>query len=231
MRLNRVQRLVIGPCASSLPLPPVIEQTAQPAFEVAACTRTGDDLPVPLDAFAPEIAVGKQHPVAAGEPVENPGGETGAEAFHQSMERRLRLPERALLRFDRAVVAVLKLPDAVATGDPPALDLENIQALGAANGKVDLRESLAGMPGRLQRVIGGVAIVEDGAQSPEDALLRVAARIVGRLRHHAHADVQPPSFPRTFASVSGSSRASSRRSKNRSRSISDAYVGSPGTSM
>ena len=124
------------------------------------------------------------------------------EAFRQTTQRRLRLPERPFLGFDLSAVAVPIAPDATVTGDPSALDFEHIQTLGAADDEVDLREAFVGMAGRLQGMIGREAIVEGGTQSLEYALLRLAAGVVGGARHHPHGGAQLRSFFRIFASVS-----------------------------
>ena len=94
------------------------------------------------------------------------------------MKRRLRLPERAFLRFDGPTVPIPVPPHAAVTGDPSALDLEDVQALGAADDEVDFRKPLARMSGRLERVTGHVAIVESAAQSLEYSFLRQAAGLV-----------------------------------------------------
>ena len=159
--------VIVGPAFPSCSCAPVVEQAAQPAFEVAAATRIGEHRGVPLGAVAPPFAVRKHHPVARGEPVEHVFGQIGAQVFHQSVKRRLRLAERTLLGQGDPAVAVPVPPHAVVARHPPALDLDGVQAIGTADDEIDLGEPFTGMPGRLQGVEGRVAIVEGGAQSLE----------------------------------------------------------------
>ena len=148
--LESPQCTVIGLAFSSISLSPILEQTTQPTYEIAAAARVGEHRRVPLGAVASPFAIREYHPVTDGDPIENIVGEIGAQVSHQSTQRRLCLAERAFLRLSRPAVAILVLPETLVTNDPPALDLDNVQTFRTADDEVDLREPLVGMPGRLE---------------------------------------------------------------------------------
>ena len=109
--LESPQCVVIGLAFLSISRSPVLEQTAQPTFEIAAAAHVGEHRGIPLGAGASPFAIREHHPVTDGESIENIAGEIGAQISHQSTQRRLRLAERAFLRSSRPAVAIPVLPD------------------------------------------------------------------------------------------------------------------------